>query len=164
MEGFGEKYLKKILPGLIGLLISGLVALAVFPIEQKNDETRDRIGFAEVCPLLKSSVRESSECIVKNREIPLYENELKRNYELIDGLVITSRTIAAFSGIFIVFTVLQNIFSNKVAPALKKLRANNEIDQAVKKIVKYQKLRDAGVLTQEQYDRKVKELQKIITG
>ena len=166
--GNGSKgYFKQVLPGIIGLMFSGVMALAAFTVTLKNDELLDQLISARWCGFQgqdKPWLSDTPECLAKKSQIPSYEKEQERNQELIDALAIASGTIAALSGVFIMFVILKNFYKNKVAPASRNMKTNYEINQAVNKIDKYQKLRDSGVLTQEQYDKKVKELQKLIAG
>lgn len=168
VKGNGSKgYFKQILPGIIGLIFSGVIALAAFTVTLKNDELLDQLISARWCGFQgedKPWLNNTPECLAKKLKIPSYEREQERNRDLIDALAVASGTIAAFSGIFIMFIILKNFYKNKVAPASRNIKTNYEINQAVNKIDKYQKLRDSGVLTQEQYDKKVKELQESIAS
>ena len=165
MANIDNKFLKKLVPGVVGLLIAGLLVTILFSVEHDNREITKKILAAQWCGYQgknKPFLDDTPECQSKEAKIPLYEKDEERNDKLIDLLSITSAVIAAFSGAFIMFTVFKKIFSERVMPVSRRLKTNYEVDQAVKQIEKYQKLLNTGVLTQEQYDRKVEELKKLI--
>lgn len=154
-----------------GLFFSALLMIPAFLINQKNDDLKDSIFSIEWCEhhndvkTKRSYFTENTpECIEKEKMLPELRANRERYETAILNINIIAGLIASACGIYIIMHFLLRFFRNHIAPITSAIRKDYNVGQAAKKIDKYRKLLDDGVLTQEQFDKMLLELQKSIVS
>ncbi len=164
-ENDSNPIFQRIKLGLIGFAVAALLMIPALMLEKRNDELTNLIIASVWCEYHgpdKPFTENTPECIERKKHEPGHRSEEERNESILVAIYVSAASIAAISAVFIMIVFLKNLFRDRVAPAASKIREGYNIDQAVKKIDKYKKLLDEGVMTQEQFDKKAKELQKSI--